>query len=115
MMIIGFVIGGRGADELLCRAVGPSLRMFGVTGALDRPTLELGPLHDGALINTGWRNSSDKADISAASALVGTFPLAAEGADSAAIVSLHPSAYAMKVYGVGESTGIALAEIYEVP
>lgn len=48
-------------------------------------------------------------------ATVGAFPLSAGSADSAQIVSLSPGAYTVQVSGVGGTTGVALAEIYEVP
>ena len=115
MMVVGLVVAGSGNDALLGRADGPSLRQFGVTGALAQPTLEIGPFRFGALTNTAWASSPAKADISAASSLVGAFPLAVGSADSAAVVSLPPGAYTMKIYGVGGSTGVALAEVYELP
>jgi uncharacterized membrane protein len=115
MMIMGLVVGGTGADALLVRADGPSLRQFGVTSVLALPTLELSPIHGGALTSGAWGKSPAKAGISAAVSLVGAFPIAAESADSAAVVSLAPGSYTMKVYGFGGTTGVALAEVYEVP
>jgi hypothetical protein len=115
MMIVGFVVGGTGTEALLGRADGPGLTQFGVTDILSRPTLELSPFRAGALINTAWGSNPAVADISAAASLVGAFPLAADSADSAAVVSLRPGAYTMKVYGAGGTTGVALAEVYELP
>jgi hypothetical protein len=114
-MVVGLVVAGSGTDALLGRADGPSLMQFGVTGALAQPTLEISPFRFGALTNTAWASSPAKADISAASSMVGAFPLAVDSADSAAVVSLPPGVYTMKVYGVGGSTGVALAEVYELP
>ena len=114
-MVVGFAVGGTGTLPLLGRAVGPSLRQFGVTAALARPTLDISPFHHGALINTGWADSPAKADISAASQSVGAFPFAEDSADSAAVVSLPPGRYTMRVYGAGGTTGVALAEVYELP
>jgi hypothetical protein len=115
MMTVGFAVCGSETDALLGRADGPSLRAFGVTGALEKPTLELSPLRDGVLTNAAWGTSPSRADIAAASAAVGALPFDSGSADSAALVSLRSGAYAMSVYGVDESTGVALAEIYEVP
>jgi hypothetical protein len=115
MMIVGFVVGGTGAEPVLGRAVGPGLRRFGVTAALDNPTLEMGPFDHGPLISTAWGDSPEKAGIVAASASAGAFPLSTHSADSAAIASLSPGSYTMKVYGADATTGIALAEVYEVP
>ena len=115
MMSVGFVVGGTGTETLLGRADGPSLTQFGVVGALSQPTLDIGPFQSGDLINTGWGTNHGRAGISAAASLVGAFPLAVDSADSAAVVSVSPGAYTMKVYGVGGATGVALAEIYELP
>ena len=35
--------------------------------------------------------------------------------DSAQVINLAPGAYTMQVSGVNNATGVALAEIYEVP
>jgi hypothetical protein len=115
VMTVGLVVGGTGAESLLCRADGPSLARFGVIGALARPTLELVQGHFGKLTNTGWASSPARADISAAASLVGAFPLDLAGADSAGLVSVPPGAYTMRISGAGGSAGVALAEIYELP
>ena len=66
VMIGGFILGnGTGTANILARAIGPSLSLVGVSGALADPTLEL---HDanGALINSNdnWRESQ-QAEIEA--------------------------------------------------
>jgi hypothetical protein len=114
MMVLGIVVGGTGTEALLGRADGPSLRQFGVTGALAQPTLEIGPLHTGAVKNTAWGKSPAKAEIAAASSMVGAFPVPEDSADSAAVVSIPPGTYTIKIYGEGGSTGVALAEVYEL-
>jgi hypothetical protein len=114
-MVVGFSVGGTGTEPLLGRAVGPSLRQFGVTAALARPTLDISPFHHGALVNAGWATSPAKADISAASQSVGAFPFLEDSVDSAAVVSLPPGRYTMRVYGADGTTGVALAEVYELP
>ncbi len=55
------------------------------------------------------------AQIASVGASVGAFTLTASGADSAMIVNLQPGAYTVQVSGVNNTTGVALAEIYEVP
>ena len=114
-MVVGFSVGGTGTEPLLGRAVGPSLRQFGVTAALAQPALDISPFHHGALINAGWGTSPAKADILEASQLVGAFAFLDDSADSAALVSLPPGRYTMRVYGAGGTTGVALAEVYELP
>jgi uncharacterized membrane protein len=115
MMVVGLVVGGTGADPVLGRAAGPSLRQFGIAAAIDRPALEIGPVGRGSVVDSGWENGPAKASISAASSSVGAFPFSRGSADSAAVVSLAPGTYTMKVYGADGTTGIALAELYELP
>lgn len=115
MMVVGFVVAGTGAEALLGRADGPGLGLFGVAGALPRPTLALGPLGPGEVVNAGWGNSPDRDALAAAGSRAGAFPLAEGSADSAALVSLPPGAYTLRVYGAGDTAGVALAELYELP
>ena len=115
ILIPGFVIGGSGTETLLIRADGPALTQFGVPGALAQPSLAL---FDGTGIevasNTGWSTSADPALVASTASSVGAFPLQSGSADCALIVSLPAGAYTVHVSGVGNSTGVALAEVYEV-
>jgi hypothetical protein len=119
ILIPGFVIGGTGGETLLVRAVGPSLAAFGVTGVLAQPSLSLTAQADGRMLdtNTGWGTNTTPtpAQIASIAASVGAFSLASGSADSALVVNLQPGAYTMQITGVGGTTGVALAEIYEVP
>jgi len=117
ILIPGFVIGGTGVEQLLVRADGPSLTGFGVGGALARPSLTVTAQSDGHTIgsNTVWGTNSNPAQITSVGASVGAFPLAAGSADSALVVNLPPGAYTMQISGVASTTGVALAEVYEVP
>ena len=45
----------------------------------------------------------------------GAFPLPEGGADSALLVTLSPGPYTIQVSGVNDSTGVALAGVYELP
>ena len=44
----------------------------------------------------------------------GRSPLASGSADSALLLNLAPGAYTMQISGVGQTTGVALGEVYEV-
>ena len=116
ILIPGFVIGGAGSEELLVRGDGPSLTAFGVTGALAQPSLAVTAQATGSTIgsNTGWGTNASSAQISSIAASVGAFSLANSSADSALVVNLQPGAYTMQISGVNNSTGVALAEVYEV-
>ena len=117
ILIPGFVIGGTGFDQLLVRADGPSLTAFGVTGALAQPSLTVTAQSDGHTIgtNTGWGTNINPSQIASIAASVGAFALASGSADSALVVNLTPGAYTMQITGVDAATGVALAEVYEVP
>jgi len=112
ILITGFNIGGTTAKTLLIRAVGPTLGVFGVTGFLVDPKLDL--LSGSAAIqsNDNWGGG---AAITAAAASVGAFALDSASRDAVLLVTLQPGAYTAQVSGVGNTTGVALVEIYDVP
>jgi YVTN family beta-propeller protein len=116
IIIPGFVVAGSGSEQLLARGDGPALTGFGVGGALAQPSLSVYN-SSGSVIasNTGWGTGTDPSQITSAGASVGAFALAAGSADSALIVNVAAGAYTMQLSGVGNSTGVALAEVYEVP
>jgi hypothetical protein len=116
-LIAGFVIGGSTSKTVLIRAVGPALVSRGVTTALPDPQVALHAMINGQdmalATNAGWGGD---AQISVVGNSVGAFPLAnGSTADSALLLSLPPGAYTVHVSSVSGDTGIALAEIYEVP
>jgi hypothetical protein len=116
ILIPGFVIAGGGNEQLLVRADGPSLAQFNLTGVLAEPSLTLlDTTGDVRAANTGWGTSADASEIASADATVGAFPLVAGSADSAQIVNLTEGAYTMQISGVNSTTGLALAEVYEIP
>ncbi len=119
VMIAGFVLGGTGAKKVLIRAVGPGLA-FWLSGYLADPQLVV-TKSDGTYIaaNDDW-GAGDAAAIAAAGASVGAFPLA-EGSKDAAIILTLPaggptgfSGYTVMVKGAYGSSGIALAEVYDL-
>jgi hypothetical protein len=113
VLIAGFVIGGTGAKTLLIRAVGPTLGQFGVSGTLLDPQLTVFTgAGDKIDENDNWGGSSA---LSSIFSRVGAFGLSSTTKDSAVVVTLNPGAYTAQVSGVGNTTGIALVEVYEVP
>jgi len=116
LLITGFIITGPGGStkKVLVRAIGPST---GVPGALADPTLEL---HDnsGAKIasNDNWKTtqiggiitSDQVADIQA----TGAAPT--NDAESALLATLAPGNYTAQVRGVNNTTGIGVAEAYDL-
>jgi sugar lactone lactonase YvrE len=114
ILIPGFVISGPGSEQLLVRADGPSLAQFNVTGILAQTTLGV---YSGSTViasNTGWGTSTESALIASTAAQVGAFAFSPNSGDSAQIVNLTAGAYTIQISGVNNTTGVALAEIYEV-
>jgi sugar lactone lactonase YvrE len=108
VMIAGVIVGGSGSQEVIVRALGPTLSNFGVANALADPTLELRDIN-GNLIqsNDNWR-STQQAEIIA----TGLQP--SYDAESAIVATLAPSNYTMIVRGVNSTTGVALVEVYRL-
>jgi hypothetical protein len=116
LLIPGFVVSGSGSEELLVRADGPGLAQFSVSGVLAQPSLSVfDNSADVVATNTGWGSAPNAAQIASIGAAVGAFALSTGSSDSAQIVSLTPGSYTIQVSGAGNSTGVALAEVYEVP
>jgi hypothetical protein len=113
ILIPGFVISGNGSEKLLVRADGPVLAQFGVAGVLAQPNLEVIGGSTVVASNIAWGTATDAAAI-ATSAVGVTFPLPVGSDDSAEIVNLAPGSYTVEVAGVNSTTGVALAEIYEI-
>jgi hypothetical protein len=112
--IVGFVVSSYtgAAKQILIRGVGPGLSQFGVSGVLTQPILSVFDADRHVVAtNSGWK---DSAEVATAGVAAGTFPLAAGSADAALLLNLSPGAYTVQISGVGNTTGVALAEIYEV-
>jgi hypothetical protein len=106
VMIGGFIIGGDQPTQVILRAIGPSLTHSGIPDALVDPTLELYN-GDGALLfqNDNWRSDQEQQILASALA-------PSDERESAIIATLMP--YTAVVRGAGNSTGIALFEIYRL-
>ena len=116
-MTAGFVINGSTAKTVLIRATGPALAAFGVPGAMPDPQLTLhAPVNGQDTVlasNAGWGGD---AQIAAASAAVGAFPLTNPASrDSVVLVTLAPGSYTVVASSVSGASGVALIEVYEVP
>ena len=117
VLIGGFILSGTEPKQVLIRAVGPSLETLGVNGALADPTLEL---HDitGALIgqNDNWRTTQTGGVITEDQflAIHATGIPPGNDAESAIIATLEPGAYTAVIAGANSSTGIGLAEVYDL-
>ena len=104
----GFIITGTAPKHVLLRAIGPSLTGSGVSNALADPVLELhGPGTFVTVTNNDWRDDQE-AEIQA----TGIPPT--NDLESAIVAMLTPGAYTAIVRGNGNSTGVALVEVYDL-
>jgi hypothetical protein len=117
ILIAGFVVSGNVNKRVLIRGVGPALTQFGVGGVLADPQLAL--YRQGASSpmdqNDNWLTATNAPQVGLVAGQVGAFALAPNSRDAALLVTLEPGAYTAQVSGVGNSTGVALIEIYEAP
>jgi L-ascorbate metabolism protein UlaG (beta-lactamase superfamily) len=120
VLIAGFVISGNVPKRLLIRGVGPRLASgFGVTGALIDPKVDLFISEDGRstrfAANDNWAETG-AIPVRAAFTTSGAFDLPdAASRDAAMVVTAPAGAFTAQVSGVGNATGEALIEIYQLP
>lgn len=112
-LVAGFVVSG-GTNRVLIRAVGPTLRQFGVEDSAGDPALLI--RSEGTIIatNDSWLAGADAMAVEESSAKVGAFPLAAGSQDAALVLNLPAGSYTAEVTPAG-SGGTILLEIYDVP
>jgi hypothetical protein len=109
-LIAGLSIAGNTAKTVLIRGVGPTLTQFGVTGVLADPQIAV---FNGSTMIASNDNWGSDPQIVAASAQAGAFALTAGSRDAALLVTLQPGSYTVQITGVGNTTGVALIEIYD--
>jgi PKD repeat protein len=113
-LIAGLSIAGNSPKTVLVRGVGPTLTRFGVTGVLADPQISV---FSGASViasNDNWETgTTSSAQLTTTSAQVGAFALTAGSKDASLLVTLQPGSYTVQITGVGNTTGVALIEIYD--
>lgn len=108
MGIGGFIITGSAPKAVIVRAIGPSLAAFGIPNVLPDPVLELhGPEAFNTVTNNNWRDTQEN-EIQA----TGIPPTA--DLESAIVATLAPGTYTAIVSGNGNSSGVALVEVYDL-
>jgi hypothetical protein len=114
-LFLGFAIKGPESMRVLVRAVGPTLRGFGITDPLTRPRLTIFDAAQQIIgENVGWRSSiPDPEGLAQQMRQVGAFDLGfAE--DAAVVLNLSPGTYTAEISGVDGAQGVALGEVYAV-
>ncbi len=109
VLIGGYIVTGMQPKKVIMRAIGPSLTLLGVPGALADPTLELhGP--SGAVIatNDNWNDNPNRQEI------IDSQLAPTNEKESAILMTLSPGSYTVIVHGVNDTTGVALVEAYDL-
>ena len=111
VMIGGFVVTGIRAKPLILRGIGPSLVGSGVPAdqVLLDPFLELHGA-DGALLreNDNWKESPFR-DL-----IKGTPYQPSDDREAVIVATVQPGAYTAILTGNGQTTGVALVEVYDI-
>ena len=114
-LIAGLVIQGNEPKRVLLRAVGPTLKNFGISSPLADPKLTVYTESQVKVIsNDNWADFSDTSKLITLSAQFGAFPLISGSKDAACLVTLPPGLYTVIVESADGSEGVALVESYEV-
>ena len=109
------MVDGPEPKRVLVRGVGPTLSTQGVTSSLTDPQITLyGTGQQRIAVNDNWSDGTESPEVARASAQVGAFSLPSGSRDAALILTLEPGAYSVVVTGANSTTGVALAEVYEV-
>jgi subtilisin-like proprotein convertase family protein len=108
VLIGGIIVRGGAAEQILFRAMGPSLANSNVSGPLLNPQLDI---HDaqGTLLmhNDNWKDSQEVA-------ITATGLAPSNNAESAILMTPAPGNYTAIVSGVGSTTGVGLVEAYRL-
>lgn len=115
VLIPGFIIAGTTPKQVLIRASGPVLKNSGIQDYLAKPQLSLHNLSKRIAENTGWNTALNASAVAAATTACGLTAFPADSADSAILVTLAPGAYTALLSGAGDTSGVAVIEVYEVP
>jgi len=116
ILIAGFVIAGDAPKQVIVRGVGPGIST--VNGYLRDPQLQVWKLNT---VTGKWTLSGENDDWDHTLATAALFKAASMGElgndskDAALVLTLDPGIYTAQVSGVGRTTGVGLAEIYEMP
>ena len=111
-MIAGFIVAAPGDEQgttqrVVIRAIGTSLSDAGIKDVLEDPTLEIYRGSQKILENDDWK--SDQRQELQASGLAPT-----KDREAAIVIDLDPGSYSAVIRGKNNTTGVALAEVYQL-
>ena len=110
VLIGGFILGGNALANqvIVIRAIGPSLTAAGVTGALQDPVLELYNAAGTLLVsNNNWGDTQR-------SQIQGKGLAPSDEREAAILIALPTGNYTAILRGNGDTTGVALVEVYNL-
>jgi hypothetical protein len=111
-LIVGFVSTG-GPKSLLVRAIGPTLREFGVTEAMADPLLRMHAAGVLTATNDNWGSGAAVAQLTLAARQVGAFALPADSLDAAVLATSVDAAMTVETNSRNQAGGIVLIELYD--
>lgn len=113
VLIVGFKVDGNSARQLLIRGVGPTLATLAVPNPLVNPKLSVyrqnatSPIYE----NDDWGGTQP---LRSAFSAVGAFPLPDTSKDAAMLITLEPGIYTAVISSIDGTSGVALAEVYDM-
>ncbi|MDQ6808260.1 MAG: hypothetical protein M3Z64_02365 [Verrucomicrobiota bacterium] len=106
VMIAGIIVGP--TTKVGVRAIGPSLSNFEITNPLQNPSIDMRDINGAQIaFNDNWKDTQ-RADIEAS----GLAP--SDDRESALIQTLAAGNYTVTIRGIGNTTGIAVVEAYNL-
>lgn len=114
-LIAGLTLKGSGTKEVLIRAVGPTLGLFGVANPLPDPALTVHVTPTFApYSNNDWGQNPDPTLIVDAEAKSGAFPLPVGSKDAAVLANVDATLnYTTTVESADGQSGVAMVEVYD--
>ncbi len=104
----GLIITGNVPKPVIIRAIGPSLSQFNIPNVLADTLLELhGPTGFTTITNNNWRDTQEQE-------IQDTGIPPTNDLESAIVATLNPGAYTAIVRGNGNTSGVALVEVYDL-
>jgi hypothetical protein len=107
VLIGGLIVVGQTPKRVIVRALGPSLTAFGVSGAMEDPTLELYQGNALLAMNDDWKDAQES-EIAATGIAPG------DNREAAIVRTLPPGNYTAVLRGRNDTTGVAILESYDL-